>query len=132
MKQSYGTIYKKTTQVGTLKTLDKGDDDEIKTNEVFETGRMDDMAYHDNDVINISDADDESGTRGNTSATDDSHEEGDDDDSVENRNVKLNTLVRSAHNILETISIAKLKIKKINKWLLKKYLHLYTWVDGIY
>ena len=94
LQQSYGT-YKKITQVNVLKTLEEDDEDEIQTNEVFETGRMDELANQEDEAIIISDNEEneEDQTRSNTSETEDSNEDELDDDSVESINVKLNTQV---------------------------------------
>ena len=73
-----------------LHSLDEDDeDDDIQSNEVFETGRIAEIINQEREVIEISD--DDSGSF--TSEENKMNTDSDDEESVEDRQVKLNTTV---------------------------------------
>ena len=94
LQQSYGT-YKKITMVNVLQASDDEEEEEdIQTNEVFETGRINELMGENDDPMVISEEDDEEINMGEYASETDDTQGTEDDDSVESRNVKLSTQVR--------------------------------------
>ena len=106
LNQSYGT-YKKITQVNVLKPMDEDDEEDIQAMDIFESGRMEEVANEENDVVIISEDDmsregeSASHTDDSESQTDDSQESEETEDSSEeeraappNVGVRLNTSIR--------------------------------------